>query len=173
MANGSPHDACHHRIRGLAVLTSLALMGCATATIHRRGQHDLEGAIQSSNAQFVYVRTGDGQVVAVPRADIAEVDHPGNVAAVVGGVFAGGAVGLVVGGGVAGHAADGARQGDGDVTGGLLAVSGIAIGIPALVTTLAGLGVWGHSKRAAENDGPTPAIDLGVVPAPAVTDTAR
>lgn len=93
------HD---HRVRMQSVrspkpfvVTSLAILVCLvatlstgcgrTATITRTSAGPIEGKITTSDRKTVYVRRAtDGVHVSVPRADIADIDHPGNVAAVAG-----------------------------------------------------------------------------------------
>jgi hypothetical protein len=72
----------------LAVLGLVFLTGCGTsATITRRSGTAIDAEIISSDEENVYVRSASG-TQPIPRREIADVDHPGNVAAVIGGVVA-------------------------------------------------------------------------------------
>ena len=71
------------------VLCSLALIafgvGCSSsAHIARRGAPAVHGEIARSDAQALYVEVENNDWVTVPRADIESVDHPGNVAGIIG-----------------------------------------------------------------------------------------
>lgn len=68
---------------GLALLT-----GCSTsATITPRYGNAFDAEIIKSDGTTVHVKGPDGSR-ALKRAEIADIDHPGNVAAVIGGVVA-------------------------------------------------------------------------------------
>ncbi|WP_044191308.1 hypothetical protein [Hyalangium minutum] len=74
-----------------------ALCGCSTtATVSLFDGRRFEAKIRHSDPDEVVVETQSGWVVPIPRLEISGIDHPGNVAAVAGGlVGAYGAVGLV------------------------------------------------------------------------------
>jgi hypothetical protein len=73
----------------LAVLGLVFLTGCSTsATITRRYGNPFDAQIISSDENSVYVETSRGKQT-IAREEIADVDHPGNVAAVIGAVVTG------------------------------------------------------------------------------------
>ena len=74
-------------IKTLACLSIAALAtGCgSSATLTLRDGQTIEGIIRASSSENVYV-TKFGDVKRVPRSEIADIDHPGNVAATIGGV---------------------------------------------------------------------------------------
>ena len=58
----------------------------------------MEGSIEGGSPDYIVVAPRHGQRQAVPRSEIAEIDHPGNVHALLGGIFLGaGIVNLAVG----------------------------------------------------------------------------
>lgn len=62
-----------------------ALAGCGTtASIKRHDGRDIEGKIVGGDVANVYVRTAGGKPLPVPRESITDVDHPGNVLAIIG-----------------------------------------------------------------------------------------
>ncbi len=64
----------------LAMVVGALASGCgATATIHRWGAPALEGELVDADVANIYVTDRTGQRYRVPRKDMAEVDHPGNV----------------------------------------------------------------------------------------------
>ena len=68
----------------LAVLVSAAATGCGTsATITDRSGARQEGVFIRGNQTHLIVATSEGRI-ALRRDEIADVDHPGNVMAVVG-----------------------------------------------------------------------------------------
>jgi hypothetical protein len=71
------------------VVASL-LAGCSTtATISRNSGADIEGSIRGGTPHSVLVDSESSGQYSIPRSDIREIDHPGNVHAVVGGVLLG------------------------------------------------------------------------------------
>lgn len=69
----------------VAILTAILGSGCATtATIHRAAAPGLDAAIVDSDAEAVYVTSDSGRLFRIPRREIASIDHPGNVVALVG-----------------------------------------------------------------------------------------
>ncbi|MGZ3457850.1 MAG: hypothetical protein ACXU86_05015 [Archangium sp.] len=69
------------------LLSSLLLCGCSTtATISRINGGTFDARIQRSTPSAVVVQTESGQEVSIPRSEITDIDHPGNVAAVIGGL---------------------------------------------------------------------------------------
>jgi hypothetical protein len=69
----------------VALLASILICGCSTsATISRLNGMEVNAKIQRSTASDVLVRTADGSEVSIARADITDIDHPGNATAVAG-----------------------------------------------------------------------------------------
>jgi hypothetical protein len=67
----------------LALLT--VLCGCSTtARVSLFDGRRFEARIQESDKENVVVETKAGWVVPIPRSEIADIDHPGNVTALVG-----------------------------------------------------------------------------------------
>jgi len=65
------------------------VMGCSTtSTIARGSGPPLEGHIVGGSPSALVIEDG-GRRYAIPRSDIREIDYPGNVHAVVGGILAG------------------------------------------------------------------------------------
>jgi hypothetical protein len=69
-------------IAAISVLLTTACGSSAIVTTKHGGYY--EGTITGGDREFVYV-----QGEAVPRRDITDVDHPGNVAAIIGSVITG------------------------------------------------------------------------------------
>jgi hypothetical protein len=86
------------RTSALAAALTLAA-GCGTtATISRHRGPTIEGTIDRSDRAALYVTTPPGPRYLIERADVVEIDHPGNVTAMVGlGYVAAGLAGLAVG----------------------------------------------------------------------------
>lgn len=67
----------------LALLT--VLCGCSTtAKVSLVDGRRFDARIQRSDKEHVVVETKAGWLVPIPRSEIADIDHPGNVAAVAG-----------------------------------------------------------------------------------------
>ena len=74
-----------HRRIAAALLTLTACSACApTATITRYDGWQVEAEITRSTEDYVYIQTEYAPEQKIARADIAEIDHPGNVLGVVG-----------------------------------------------------------------------------------------
>ncbi len=69
-------------------LLCLVAYACSSATVYRHNAPDLETTILGGSATHIYVETEDGRIVRIPRKNITDVDHPGNIEAVIGGVIA-------------------------------------------------------------------------------------
>ena len=74
-----------------AWIAFVAVAGCgASATICRPEQDSLRGKIVRSDAEAIYLREGAGRengrddLTRIDRRSVADVDHPGNVAMVIG-----------------------------------------------------------------------------------------
>ena len=137
------------------------LCGCSTtATITRTTGKPIEGRINRSDAEFLYVELEGGEEGAVPRASVTDIDHPGNATAVLGGLL--GAYGVL-------NIAAGAETcGESEGAVGVAFCTGMvlpaAFGAGMLIW---GLTKWGASTSAAE--GNAPSRHTGVVPAPRST----
>jgi len=71
--------------RLVAVFALVCFGGCTTtATIARRDGLDNEAAISHSDAGAVYARARNGEIHRIARENISTIDHPGNVAIVIG-----------------------------------------------------------------------------------------
>jgi hypothetical protein len=115
------------KARGLGVFVCSALSACSTsATITRNDGMSVEGWIQGGTPDTIVVEPRIGERREIRRSEIAEIDHPGNVHILVGGITLG------YGGLIA--AAGAAQCGEDSVDCG-------ALFIPALVG--AGIMAWG------------------------------
>jgi hypothetical protein len=123
------------------LLSSLLLCGCSTtATISRINGRTLEARIQRSTPGAVVVKTESGQEVSISRSEISDIDHPGNVAAVIGGLLSAyGAANIAVG------APQCSTQGGAYCSGVFLPA---ALGVSMLAW---GLGTWIGSTSAASS----------------------
>jgi hypothetical protein len=66
-------------------MAAAAAPACSSsATITRRDQPPITARIESSGAEALHVRTGDGKELHIPRAEVADIDHPGNVLMIAG-----------------------------------------------------------------------------------------
>jgi len=72
----------------VAALAALALLtsGCA-ATLQRGSGPAIEGVLTDADATYLYIRSDSGAVYRVPRTEVSDIDHPGNVLATIGAVF--------------------------------------------------------------------------------------
>lgn len=62
--------------------------GCSTSAVLSRGRlMDVEGKIEASDDEYIYVRTDTG-IKPVPKSEVTDVDHPGDGAIVVGAALA-------------------------------------------------------------------------------------
>lgn len=143
-----------HMLR-LTVLaaTAASAIGCThQADVVMRDHSTISGEIVRADGESVFVRDAGGEETAVARADIADIDHPGDASAIAGGVLAGlGVVGAVPSVIVLATTSDG-----GDLSGigvffGALGLGGslalIGAGVPMLVW---GIGAHGDSADKAE-----------------------
>lgn len=69
------------------LLAGLCGSGCSSATLERAGGPNIEARVVASDNKAVYVTGDDGQIYRVSRSTLRDVDHPGNVLMVIGGVF--------------------------------------------------------------------------------------
>ena len=103
---------------------------CSSATLYRHNAPDLEATIVGGNADYLYVEAENGRVVRIVRKNVTEIDHPGNVEAIVGGIL------TAYGGGLAATVAL-SRDGGGMAL--PLSVAAGAVGIPGLILLADGL----------------------------------
>jgi hypothetical protein len=78
-------------LRTLVPIAFAILAGCgSSALISTKRGYFLEGRISGgdSNSVFVESQRADSPI-AIPRSEIADIDHPGNVAATIGGILGG------------------------------------------------------------------------------------
>jgi hypothetical protein len=73
----------------VAVLVPLLATGACslTATIERRDGPPTEGRIDQSDRNTLHLVDGDGRTMALDRRQVADIDHPGNIALTVGAVL--------------------------------------------------------------------------------------
>ncbi|MEQ9496530.1 MAG: hypothetical protein RIT81_06720 [Deltaproteobacteria bacterium] len=120
-------------VRGAVVLAVHALVACGTTATVQTSSRLYEGTIERSDREYVLVRTEDGDE-RVRRLDIVDIDHPGNVHGLIGGLIA--AYGLVnVGTGL-----DGCKAGFGRTTDEATAFC-VGLFIPLVVGTA--IALWG------------------------------
>jgi len=140
-------------VRSTALVTALAMTcaaGCgATATINRVDGLHYEARIVRSDAGALYLQfdpsAGAGDVARVERASVRDIDHPGKIAMVAGGVFLGALAVAVSSSSFRRELVDGSS---GDTSNGARPVT-LALGTPGVA--LLGYGLWRYlaSKRAA------------------------
>jgi hypothetical protein len=77
-------------VRGLLALVTGSALGCtSTATFLTRTRGNLEARIVGGDRQSLLVQSESGAETVLDRADVVDIDHPGNVVALVGGLVAG------------------------------------------------------------------------------------
>jgi hypothetical protein len=125
-----------------AVLCASFGTGCVTtATITRKGGQTEEATIVRGTSSSVMVETGAGER-AIPRDEITDIDHPGNVAAVIGALLLGyGVLNISVG------ASQCDRRGAAFCTG-VFTPAAVGLGM-----SIWGLSVWTRSTGAVRNTG--------------------
>ncbi len=129
----------------IAAVVAVVLAAC-TSTLHLAGQPAAEGHIAGADDHHYYVENEAGQLIAVPRRQVDDIDLPGNVLAVTGAV----GLGLTLGG-------NPAQEFDANVTP-LLLFGGLAT---------AGLLQWWFAKGAL-NQPPPPLPTVPFAPLPEV-----
>ena len=133
-------------MRAAAVVAAIScvLGGCSTNALIRDAQDVHDAPIMRSTPTEIIVRTNEGER-AIPRAEIRDIDHPGNVLALVGlPIFALGVANLLG----AWSCADGDGQANGWCVGRGLGFFTASIGG---VMTVFGLSIWSRSTgRAGE-----------------------
>ncbi len=74
----------------LLAVSSLALSGChATATVSLMKGNSVEARIMGGDRERLWLRSEAGADLYVPRRDVRDIDHPGNVLALIGGLIGG------------------------------------------------------------------------------------
>jgi hypothetical protein len=121
----------------LIALTILFAPGCGTeAVIRKTNGADLVAKIKSGTKDSVLIQTHDG-VKAIPRSEITDIDHPGNVAATIGTILlVYGALNIAVG------LPECEKQGDAFCVG---VFTPLAVAVPL---SIYGYWVWGSSRGA-------------------------
>ncbi|HJX62756.1 MAG TPA: hypothetical protein VJ860_02255 [Polyangia bacterium] len=139
------------RLRGVALCTLLAFSACS-ATLTRRDGVSYEGTIAGSDAESVRIRTDSGSVERIRRADIVDIDHPGNVLGTIGlavGAVEAGALSALLAGRSKDHAFI------------------VTVGVELFVSVALAISGWDDyfaSRRAANNFGPARVLPVGVSP---------
>jgi hypothetical protein len=130
-------------MRAAALSVAISLAGCSTtATIHRVNGPAYEATILESDPTSLDVRGDDGRPYRVPRQQVSEIDHPGNVLATVGAALAGFA-GLIAWAAATDHS-----QSQSDRRNAAIVVSTV-YGLPGLLMAVAGGSIWFSSKEKA------------------------
>jgi len=127
----------------LAVPCLLATACSTTATIHRNRGPAFEATVTRSEPDALYVRADDGREYRVPAGEVRDVDHPGNVLALLGGISLGAAA--LVAAAPTGDGVDRDQQQQGKLfAAGVYGVLGLALFVP-------GLAIWLRSHDAASS----------------------
>jgi|GEM_PF-1795072 len=131
----------------------LLVSGCSTtAMIYLKDGTSIEGRIKRSDQPSIYVATEDsGELITIDRSNIEDIDHPGDIYALVGTVL--GVLGwaAVIVAAVDDATCEGMFCGIGnDIVRGV----GLAVGIPSTAVSIWGWSVWGVSRFEATYDGP-------------------
>lgn len=138
-------------LRWCLLLTVCA--GCMTATLKRARQPDIESRIVGSDARVIYVRNDAGKTFGIPRNEVADIDHPGNVLVTIGVPLA------AVGGLYLRAAGDGSSSGQGP-----LQAAGFVFLTPGVFLVGLGLYEWITSSNAASPGAGPPFDVLGQPP---------
>jgi hypothetical protein len=136
---------------------SWALASCGTNALIRDAQYVHDVPIMRSTPTEIIVRTNEGER-AIPRAEIRDIDHPGNVLALVGlPIFALGVANLL--------GAWSCADGDGETNDWCVGRgAGFLTASIGGVMTVFGVTVYGRSvSRAHTDDGGTPASSTGTL----------
>ena len=137
--------ACRLGQRIVAGLVLCAFAGCSTtATISRTDGLAFEAEILSSDANSLRVHDDYGHELLVPREDVADIDHPGNVLLTIGlGLIAMSAPMLIAG-------LSNRNQSQQSEWSGMELVFGIPEVVTGLCLAIPGWSHYRHSKRGAE-----------------------
>src|SRR4051812_21512866 len=63
---------------------ALLALACTTATIPRPDGFEIEASVDHSDQRSLYLRDAQGRPFRLRREEVADIDHPGNVALTVG-----------------------------------------------------------------------------------------
>jgi len=141
------------RFRAVALSGAISLAGCSTtATIHRTAGPAYEATIRRSDPTSVEVLGDDEQTYRVPCAEVADIDHPGNVLATVGAGLLG-----IAGLGAWSIAKDGSQA---DSKNAATAI-GVVYGLPGLLMAVVGGSIWLSSKSNAKACEESPSLGRG------------
>lgn len=132
------------RARGFVLGLLTLLSGCSSATVHLRDGPPIDGEIVDSDARTVRVRV-DGRPVSIERAHIAEIDHPGNVAMLVGGVLMGISAAMIT----VPLVVPSGPECDDEIAELVLVSTGVMYGLTGVVPLVAGGLSWTTSRRRA------------------------
>ena len=128
--------------------TAILAFGCSTkATIYLKDGTSIEGEIKQSDRLAIYVKSNDSdRVVPIYRGSIKEIDHPGNVGAIIGTSLVLTGLTAVTLGIVNAVECDGGLCGIGTA---ILTVPGIVIAFPSTIAAIWGWSTWAGSRSAA------------------------
>jgi hypothetical protein len=130
--------------RIIAGVVLCAVSGCATtATISRTDGWTYEADILDSDASSLHVRDVYGREVRVPREEVADIDHPGNLLLTFGLIAVAMSIPLIVGDLAQDKSQRTEWSGLGVVIGAGEAIAGLSLAIPGWVR-------YRHSTRAAK-----------------------
>ncbi len=81
-----------------ATTVGATLAGCGTsATLMIRNGVQIHGKIVGADAQDIYLQTAGGSARPIPKDEVTDIDHPGNVAAAIGSLLSAyGVVNIIV-----------------------------------------------------------------------------
>lgn len=135
-------------------LCGALLCGCGTkAIIQRANAPSFEGEIVKSDSEYLYVELDySATPMTIPRTEVRDIDHPGNVAAIIGGILS--AYGVL-------NIIAGVEQCDKSAA----FCSGVflpaSIGLPTMIY---GIAVWHRSVSAAEGKSNNSGASLSLSP---------
>jgi hypothetical protein len=145
----APRTPRSHRLLAVALAGAVAAAGCgSTAGIRRTDGMVVEAEITGSDPNALYVRgESSGPVYRLDGRTVVDVDHPGNVAMVVGGLLLGELALMMTMRGFRNEVLDGAR-GDASMAARPLA---LMFGVPGAILFGHGLYRFTTSRRAAHD----------------------
>ena len=148
-------------LRAIALCTLFAFSACSmSATLTRRDGWYYEGTIEGSDAEYFYLRTYSGSVEKVRRADIADIDHPGNVLGTMG-ILGGAASGILLGLFLTDICDAHIHHGPQSFVS--IGVSAFSLGLAAMLA-VSGWGDYFHSRKAANHFDRAPVVPIGISP---------
>jgi hypothetical protein len=129
-------------VRGCVVLVLSGSLACSTtATVVRTDGTRLEGTIEGGGPDHITLRPKLSGNQQIPRRQIKDIDHPGNVHAIIGGVVIG--YGAAV---VAGNWDECREREEVAMCGGMFLPAAVGVGM-----LIWGLGTWLGSSKAADD----------------------